>query len=130
MLLKLYTGNEWSDENKLEEKRQEEFGIRMADSPPRGQREVKGCLLSVNISETLWFLILEDAQTLPQSFHQQTAMDVNVEDLTVLVLTVSPPKEFTPQGTTCYLFRMTVKKAVGWERNGEKCPAGRFHSYL
>lgn len=25
---------------------------------------------------------------------------------------------------------MTVKEVVGWERNGEKCPAGRFHSYL
>lgn len=57
-------------------------------------------------------------------------MDVNVEDLTVLVLTVSPAKEFTSQGTACYLSRMTVKKVVGWERNGEKCPAGRFHSYL
>lgn len=102
----------------------------MADCLPRGQTKVKGCLLSVNISESLWLLILEDDQTLPQSFHQQTAMDVNVEDLTVLVLTVSPAKEFTSQGTACYLSRMTVKKVVGWERNGEKCPAGRFHSYL
>lgn len=25
---------------------------------------------------------------------------------------------------------MTVKEVVGWERNGEKCPAGWFHSYL
>lgn len=41
-----------------------------------------------------------------------------------------PAKEFTPQGTACYLFRMAVKKVVGWERNGEKCSAGRIHSYL
>lgn len=41
-----------------------------------------------------------------------------------------PAKEFTPQGTACYLFGMAVKKAVGWERNGEKCSAGRIHSYL
>lgn len=51
--------------NKLTEKRQEEFGIRVVDSLPRGQREVKGCLLSVNISETPGLLILEDDQTLP-----------------------------------------------------------------
>lgn len=57
-------------------------------------------------------------------------MDVNVEDLTVLILTVSPAKEFILQGTACYLFRLTVKRVVGMERNGEKCPAGRFHSYL
>lgn len=45
LLLKLHIGSKWSDENKLTEKRQEEFGIRMVDSFPGGQREVKGCLL-------------------------------------------------------------------------------------
>lgn len=49
----------------------------------------------------------EDDQTLPQSFHQQIAMDINVEDLTVLIVTVSPVKGFTPQGTACYLFRLS-----------------------
>lgn len=107
LLLKLHIGNKWSDENKLTEKRQEEFGIRMVDSFPGRQREVKGCLLSVNISETLWLLILEDDQTLPQSFHQQIATDINVEELTVLIVTVSPVKGFTPQGTACYLFRLS-----------------------
>lgn len=57
-------------------------------------------------------------------------MDINVEDLTVLILTVSPAKEFTPWKTACYFFRLTDKEVVGWEKNGEKCPAGKLHSYL
>lgn len=47
-----------------------------------------------------------------------------------MILKVSPAKKFVPQGTAYYLFRITVKKVVGWEKNREKCPAGRFHSYL
>lgn len=97
MLLKLYIGNEWNKENTIEEKRQEEFGIRMTDILPRGQREVKGCLLSVNMSETLWLLTLENDQTLPRSFHQQTEMDVNMEDLNC----------FDPESVTCQEIRTT-----------------------
>lgn len=113
----------------------------MAGSHSKDKTEVKGCLLSGNICETLcWSTLLslvlvqlEDDQCCHHQFHQLTVVDVHVGDLMVWVLPLSPAnsaKEFTSPGEACHLLRKTVKRAVGWEGNGKKCPSGRFCSYL
>jgi len=62
LLLKLYIGDAWSDESRLEQSRQKSLGLGWQIA--KDKTEVKGCLLSANICETLVkFLTLPSIDT-------------------------------------------------------------------